>query len=124
MSLAPVDYRAADVMDTMMLMMMNMRQKPPKKVLAPATVWGLSVEKENGDEEPGVNVKQVLTGSPAAAGGLKAGDRLLVVDATWTDSVEDCYRAAAGVLHGQTVKIRFTRGGREYEAKIRPFSGL
>jgi len=66
----------------------------------------------------------VVADSPAAAAGLKTGDRLLILDASWTDSVEDCYRAAAGVTSGQAVKAKLKRGDKEMQIVIKPALGL
>jgi hypothetical protein len=124
MTMEPTDYRPADLMNDMMMMLMAPQRKPVKKILAPAAVWGFEVDKEAGDEEAGVTVKRVLPAGPAAEAGLKAGDRLLVLDAHWTDSVVDCHRAAAGVPAGQTVKLKLQRGEKEIEMKITPRAGL
>ncbi len=123
MTFVPTDYKPENVMDTMMLMMLDMKTKP-KKVFAPSTLWGFVVDKDKTDEEAGVEVKQVIRGSAAEAAGLKAGDRLLVLDGTWTDSVQDCYRAAGGVKAGEAAKAKVKRGDKEVELTITPKAGL
>ena len=50
-----------------------------------------------------MTIKEVLPGSPAAAAGLKVGDRLLTLDGRWTDSLADLYTAAGYVKPGETV---------------------
>src|SRR5262245_56697933 len=52
---------------------MEGKDKAPK-VISPTGQWGFRVEKAAGDKEAGVVVKGVLEDSPAAKGGLKAGD--------------------------------------------------
>jgi hypothetical protein len=123
MTFAPTGFQPPDVLAAMMTMMMDTRTKP-KRVFAPASLFGFSVEKAKGDTDPGVNVTSVVADSPAAAAGVKTGDRLLVLDATWTESVEDAYRAAAGVTTGQAVKAKLKRGAKEIDVIIKPAVGL
>src|SRR5262245_7004393 len=123
MTFLPSGFDPPDMMANLMGMMTNMRTKP-KRVFAPASVFGFSVSKEKEDEEPGVNVTSVLADGPAATAGLKTGDRLLILDASWTDSVEDAYRAAGGVTVGQAVKAKVKRGEKELDLIIKPATGL
>ncbi len=127
MTFVPVNYQPSDIMEDLMTMMLNMQKAVPKKVYSPATVWGLVVDKEEGDMEPGVTIKEVRPGGAAAAAGLKPGDRLLILDGTWTDSVADAHRAAAGVQPGQTIKAtikRDTRDDKTQVISITPKAGL
>ena len=94
------------------------------KVLAPAAQWGMIAAKEAGDEEAGVTIKDVLAGSPAAAAGLKAGDRLLTLDGRWTDSLVDLYTAAGYVKPGATAPVVVKRDGKEMTLKVKPVAGL
>ncbi len=124
LTFVPTDYKPADLMANMMVMMMA-KSKPPKKVLASSAVWGLvPADKDKSDENAGITIKQVLPGSSAEQAGLQAGDRLLVLDAIWTDSVDDCFRAAQGVKPGQAVRLRLKRGDQETELTIKPSDGL
>jgi S1-C subfamily serine protease len=124
LTFVPTDYQPADLMANMALMLMASSAKPPKKVMAAPGIWGLLVDKDAKDEEPGITVKQVLPGSAVESAGLKAGDRLLVLDGTWTDSLEDCYRAAKGVRPGKTARIKYARAGKESETTIQPNEGI
>jgi predicted metalloprotease with PDZ domain len=123
MTLTPVNYRSEDALDYW-LMLLDSGQKPAKKVLSSGAVWGLVVDKAKDDERPGVDVKQVMPGSAAEVAGLHVGDRLLVLDATWTDSVTDCHRATASVRPGQTVKVKIERNSKEIELLVTPRPGL
>jgi Aspartyl protease/PDZ domain len=123
MSFQPSGFEPPDVLAGLMTMMTNAKARP-KRVFAPNSLFGFSVSKEKEDEEPGVNVTGVVADSPAATAGLKTGDRLLILDASWTDSVEDCYRAAAGVTPDQGVKAKLKRGEKEMEIVIKPAAGL
>jgi S1-C subfamily serine protease len=121
MTFAPGTFDPPDVMKTMMKTIMAGNQK---KILAPAGQWGFKVAKESKDAEPGVNVKEVLAGSPAAKGGLKAGDRLLILAGRWTDSVADCYAAASYVAPGTEARLRIRRDGKEMELTVKVQAGL
>jgi hypothetical protein len=122
----PVEYRGEgmDMMQMVMVMMTDRSGKPVQKVQAPTTLWGFQVAKEKSDAEAGVVVKEVLAGSPAAAAGLKVGDRLLELDGTWTESVEDTFRAAGAVAAGQKAKAKIKRGDEEMLITIVPRTGL
>jgi hypothetical protein len=125
MTFVPNDYRPADTLQAIMKMMLaskSEREKP--RVLAPGALFGFQVGKESSDEEPGVTVKEVLPDTPAAAAGLKAGDRLLTFDSRWTDTVNDCYLAASFVRPGSTVTAIVLRDGKETKLKIKANSGL
>lgn len=123
LTLVPNGYKPTDFLQGMMAKMMAGPSKEPT-VLAPAAVWGLVVDKEDGDEEPGVTVKEVLSGSPAAAAGLKTGDRLLTIDGRWTDTVSDTFRAAGHVPPGREVVVVVQRGGKEVRLKATPGRGV
>ena len=90
--------------------------------LAAAGQWGFQVEKK--EKKPGVTVKEVLAGSAAAAGGLRAGDRLLSLNGYWTESVADCYRATRHVKAGTAVKVVIERKGKEMTLTVKPVAGL
>ena len=126
LTLEPVAYQghSQDLMMLMMAMMMNPKPKPAKKIQSPTTLWGFRVAKGEDDEKPGVTITKVWPGTPAAAAGLRQGDRLLVLDGVWTDSVPDLYRAAEGVRAGQKVRVQLRRGERDIETTITPRAGM
>jgi predicted metalloprotease with PDZ domain len=121
MTFVPGTFEPPDVMKTMMKTIMAGNQK---KILVPAGQWGFKVAKEAKDAEPGVNVQEVIAGSPAAKAGLKAGDRLLVLAGRWTDSVADCYAAAGYVPAGTEARVRISRNGTEMELTVKVLAGL
>jgi S1-C subfamily serine protease len=84
----------------------------------------MRVHKEAGDEAPGVTVKEVMEGSPAAAAGLKAGDRILTLDGRWTDTVADCYLAASYVTAGTSARLVLIRDGKEMVLSVKVQQGL
>ena len=98
--------------------------KPEPRIVSPAGVWGFAVDKDAKDEDPGVTVKEVLAGGAAAAGGLKAGDRLLTLDGRWTDSVADTFAAASLVKPGRSVAVVVKRDGKEVKLTVKPAKGV
>lgn len=87
--------------------------------IAPAVELGLRVTKGPKDAAPGVTVAEVFAGGPAAAAGVKAGDRLLTLDERWTDGVDDCYAAAAAVEPAaKSVPATLTRDGKPVAVTI------
>jgi hypothetical protein len=126
LSFVPNGHEPPDAMEAMMATVMALmtRDKPPTKVLSAAGQWGLVVAKDEDDEEAGVTIKKVMPSSAAAKAGLKANDRLLTLDDRWTDSVSDCYAAAAASKPEKAVKVTIKRNGKEEQLTITPSSGL
>jgi len=91
-----------------------MTAKPPRQPEpAPSAedTWGIVVEK--GDGKPGITLKKVLPATPAHALGLRSGDRLLVFDDTWTDTVLDVDWATSKAGLGPGVGAKVLRDGKE-----------
>ncbi|HXG11690.1 MAG TPA: aspartyl protease family protein [Gemmataceae bacterium] len=125
MTFVPNGYNPPDAIQALMTMLLaGGRDKPAKQVIAPAAQWGMVVDKAPGEEEAGVTIKEVFPGSAADAAGLRAGDRLLTLDGRWTDSINECYSAAAHVKPGAAVKVTVQRGGAAMELTVKPASGL
>jgi hypothetical protein len=125
LTFTPNGYKPADAIQALMTTVL---QRPGNRVtggriLVPAAMWGMRVEKAVDDEEPGVTVAEVHTGSAAAKGGLRAGDRLLTIDGRWTDSVADCYQAAEAVRPGQMVEMDVRRESRQTKLTVMPSPG-
>jgi len=123
MTFVPNGYEPTDILQALMNSLMSQNKAEPR-LLAPLGLWGFSVEKEGQDEAPGVILSKVLAGGPAALAGLQVGDRLLILDDRWTDSVADCYAAATVIAPGTEVRGIVRRHGKEMEIKIRPVAGL
>jgi hypothetical protein len=123
MTFVPNGYEPRDIIQALTTLLIQ-TDKPMTRVLAPAGVWGLCVDKDSKDEEPGVRISLVLAESPAAKAGLRVGDRLLSLDDRWTDSVVDCYAAAEHVKFGTSSLVRITRDGKEIELVITPAAGF
>lgn len=126
MTLVPNGYTPGDAMSGLMekLMAGGGGKKPEPAVIAPAAVWGFTVDKADGDEADGVKVTSVLAKSPAALGGLKEGDRLLTLDGRWTDTVADTFVAAGGVKPGKAAALVVKRDGKEVKLTVTPGKGL
>lgn len=121
LTFTPNGYQPADIFLTVM---QSMAGRSRAAVIAPAATWGVDVAKSDDDAEAGVTVRAVAAGSAADAAGLRAGDRLLTIDGRWTDSVEDCYRAAAAVPPNRAVPVALRRDDRALSVTVKPRLGL
>jgi len=121
----PNTYEPGDVMKAMLSRLAtpdSVRKAP--RILAPAGLLGIRVEKAKDDEEAGVSVKDVMADSPAAAAGFQKGDRLLTLDGRWTDSVTDCYFASGQLRPGHPVNAQVLRGGKKVQLNVTLRAGL
>ncbi len=126
LTLVPNGYKPGDYLQDMMGTLMKMTSQSPNpepKVVAPAGLWGFKAEKGKEDKDAGVVVKSVSANGPAAAGGLKEGDRLLTLDGRWTDSDTDLANAAGFVKPGRAAKVVVMREGKEVELTVTPAKG-
>jgi S1-C subfamily serine protease len=125
MTFEPGEYVPGDVMKALMEKMMapkSVREAP--RILAPAGLFGLKVDKAKDDETAGVTVKDVMPDSAAAAAGFKAGDRLLTLDGRWTDTINDCFLAAGLVKLDTPVVAQVLRDGKKMQLKVTVRAGL
>ncbi len=118
--LTPVDYQPRDVVANLMGQLMA--RESGKTYVSPAALWGVVVEKP--DTKAGVRVARVYEGSPAAAAGLRLGDRILTVDRRWTDTVTDCLDAASLAAAGRSVPVHILRAGAPRDLVVKPAVGL
>jgi PDZ domain/Aspartyl protease len=125
MTFVPVNYQPKDMMKHIMsIMLASKAEKEKARVVSPAGLMGLRVDKSLDDEEDGVEVAEVFAGSAAAAAGLKAGDRLLTLDGRWTDSIEDCFFAASRLKAGTRVRAEILRDGKKQTIQIQVKQGV
>lgn len=124
MTFVPTKFKPPDIMKEMMTTLLDAGHQPKTKVIQPAGVWGFSVGKAKNDKKAGVTISHVVAKSAAAKAGLKKGDRLLVLDDRWTDSVVDCYEAAKHVKPGSSVNVTIERGGKKMQKTIQVKAGL
>lgn len=121
----PNGYEPADAIKALMdRMMAGSKGKPEPRVVGSQGVWGFAVDKASDDEAEGVTVKEVLKGTPAAASGLKVGDRLLTLDGRWTDSEADTLTAASLVTPGRAVAVVVRRDGKDVKLTVTPAKGV
>ncbi|MGH2674974.1 MAG: PDZ domain-containing protein, partial [Actinomycetota bacterium] len=70
--------------------------------------------------EAGVEIVEVVTGSPAAQAGLKPEDLILDVDGEAVASARDLQRLMAGETIGRDVTLRVFREGRVVSLRATP----
>lgn len=122
MTFVPNGYDPPDVMKSMQAALMATSGDGPMVVTTSAT-WGLTVNKKANDEAEGMTIVKVLKDGPAAKAGLKEGDRLLVLNSRWTDTLADTYAAVASVKPGTETVAIVKRDGKEVKVTIKPVSG-
>ena len=122
MTFVPNGYPVPDVLRSMQAALMATSGGEPL-VLAASATWGLSVDKKSGDDEEGVTVTKLMPDGPAAKAGLKPGDRLMLLDGRWTDSVADTLRAVAAIKPGTPTVASVKRDGKEIKLTIKPIAG-
>ena len=71
-------------------------------------------------QQGGIEVVDVVDGSPAARAGLRAEDLIVEVDGQPLDGVDDLQRLMAGELIGRAVTARVLRQGRELDVELVP----
>ena len=72
------------------------------------------------DRTHGIEVVQVVDGSPAQRAGIKPEDLLLEIAGTKLDRMEDLQRIMDGTVAGSTVSVIVHRSGRTLELEVTP----
>src|SRR5205085_1969376 len=72
------------------------------------------------DRESGVEIVQVVEGSPAARAGLRPEDLLLDVDGTPVRGMDDLQRLMVGEAIGRRVTMRVFRNGQTLTLDVEP----
>jgi S1-C subfamily serine protease len=72
------------------------------------------------DREQGVEIVQVVEGSPAARAGLRPEDLILDVDGTPLRGMDDLQRLMIGEAIDRTVPVRLYRNGRVFTLDVTP----
>ncbi|MGF1577805.1 MAG: aspartyl protease family protein [Gemmataceae bacterium] len=128
MTFVPTNYNPPDLLkdlqERLTKQMLSGRKKQLLEYLAPRALLGMQVSKAKTDKKAGVDVSEVLPKSAAATAGLKKGDRLLVLSDYWTDTVSDCYRAAATVRPGKAAEATIRRNGKTMKLTLKASAGL
>jgi hypothetical protein len=124
MTFEPVEFRVANLIRDLPDRLAGPRIAR-HVVLAPGGIWGLVLgAPAEGLESPGVPIRAVLAGSPAAVAGLKPGDVLTAIDGRWTTSIIDVHAAAVPAAPDRDVSVVILRDGREQTLTVRPKPGL
>jgi membrane-associated protease RseP (regulator of RpoE activity) len=116
----PTDYQPPDIMQAMMNRLMG--PGGGRRVIAPAGIWGVALEK--GGPGDGISVTRVYASSAAEKAGLHPDDRILTLDGRWTDSVQEFYEAASLAKPGQKITVGIVRDGKPLELEVAPRAGL
>jgi membrane-associated protease RseP (regulator of RpoE activity) len=126
LTFVPNGFNPPDTLKALMASVMALADDKPRppKVLTSAGQWGILLHKDKNDEEAGTTIREVLPGSPAAAAGLKPGDRMLSLDGRWTDTLADVYLAASKIKSGSSAKVVVRRENEEIELTVKPQEGL
>jgi S1-C subfamily serine protease len=72
------------------------------------------------DRQAGVEIVQVVAGSPAAEAGLRPEDLILDVDGTPIEKMDDLQQLMVGETIGRSVSVRVLRGDRTLTVDITP----
>ena len=70
------------------------------------------------DSEPGVLFEDVVTGSPAEAAGLIAGDRLMVLNDQPVSDLRGYSELLKELKPGQTARLQIVRGAETLEIEV------
>jgi peroxiredoxin len=79
---------------------------------------------ELADKDGAATIAKVLAKSPAAAGGLEAGDRIEEIDGKQVKASADVQRLTARVLAGQPVRFTVRRGDDKIDLRVTAGEGL
>ncbi len=101
----PADVKPADVKPS--------TPKPVEKSMAPKPFLGVRFDEGavSLDQEPGMPISEIVTGSTAQTLGLEAGDRLLTLNGKATERTDDLSVILAGAKVGDAVSIEYLRAG-------------
>ena len=116
----PGSYQPEDVMTG--LIGRVLKGQGSNRVISPAALWGMEVARP--DALPGVVVTKVYAQSAAAQAGMRAGDRILLLDGRWTDTTEDCFEAVSQIPAGQNTLLQVKRGDKTLMIHVQPHAGL
>ena len=125
LTLEPGTFQPPDVMKEMIKSLLGTEGngRDGYKMVSPGAMLGIVVG-EAGVDGSGVLVSTVREGSPAAAAGLKSGDRLVTLDDRWTDTPSDLLQTSAGLKPGKAVQAEIRRDGTTMKLRVVPVAGF
>lgn len=68
--------------------------------------------------QPGIAVRMVYAGSPAAEGGVQVGDRVVQISDTKVQSIDDAIQALNNVAPDNKVSVKLVRNGKPVELNL------
>jgi putative serine protease PepD len=80
-----------------------------------------TVDQDNplpGGPDAGAYLRQVVSGSPAAKSGLRAGDVVVALDREPITSADDLFVAARDHKIGEVVTVTYIRAGARHQAQV------
>jgi S1-C subfamily serine protease len=93
------------------------RGEAPRLPQLSGVFLGVATQSATGDQ-PGAEVENVASGSPAAGAGLQQGDVITAVDGTAVTSPADLARLVRSHQPGDQVTIAYSRSGNAAEAQV------
>ena len=93
------------------------RGEVPQRPRASGVFLGVSTQSATGDQ-PGAEVQDVASGSPAAGAGLQQGDVITAVDGTAVSTPADLAVVVRSHQPGDQVTIAYSRGGNAAETQV------
>ena len=109
-----------DALGGIMKMLGALIGKQPQADVVARGFLGLDLK----DDDKGVLVTTLLDKGPAAAGGVKTGDRITQFQGKTVRDIDGVRQLAAKVTTGEPVKLTVERDGKEMEIKFKSGEGL
>jgi len=107
---APVGVQAMNAIGPLAKGLAFLMGKQPEEERHPRGFLGLEWSEQTGANRTELRVEHVLDGSPAARGGLKAGDRILRINGRAIGGRKDAHAALAEVQPDDAVRLLVRRG--------------
>ena len=118
---APAELQMMQAMGPMMKLMAAFVGKQPEEKLQPQGYLGVAIVPADGG---GLQVATVLADSPAAAAGLKPGDRLLKLQGRDVPDFAAAHAAIADLQPGRSVTLSIRRDGKTRELTLTAGEGF
>ncbi len=121
----PGTYNPPDVMQAMLRAILAPESADgAARVVSGGAILGFGVIQENRTSGPVLVVDRVYAGGPADLGGLKKGDRLVLVNKRWTDTPADLLEALSTIKPNSAVGLEVERQGKTTTLELKGAAGL